>query len=137
MSASERRGGPNPGKSRPTARTTADATPNLAAVVLATPPGPALDEHVCRALQRLGRRFTRRELSTSWEGARYLVEELTELGGYLEIQVHADHCLCRVLRVLRGNAVAKQLASAQASQLPEAVAKAVLLACLEMEPPGD
>lgn len=137
MSASERRGGPNPGKSRPTSRTTADATPSLAAVILATPPGPALDEHLSRALQRLGRPVTTPELSTSWEGARCLVGEVTDLGCYLETQVHADHCLCRVLRVLRGNAVAKQLASAQAPQLPEAVAKAVLLACLEMEPPGD
>jgi hypothetical protein len=36
--------------------------------------------------------------------------------------------------VLRGNAVAKQLASAQAATLPEALAKAALLAALEAEP---
>lgn len=137
MSASERRGGPNPGKSRSTSRTTADANPSLAAAIQSAPAGAALDEHLRRALQRLGRTLPTRELSTSWEGMRRLVEHLTALGCYLETQIHADRCLCRVLRVLRGNAVAKQLAGAQASQLPEAVAKAALLACLEMEPPAE
>jgi len=37
--------------------------------------------------------------------------------------------------MLKGNAIAKQLASMQAPSLPEAVAKAALLTLVEMEPP--
>jgi hypothetical protein len=37
---------------------------------------------------------------------------------------------------LKGNAVAKQLASMQAGSLPEAIAKAALLTLVEMQPPS-
>jgi hypothetical protein len=87
------------------------------------------------ALERLGQSPGAVGLSTSWEGARALAVCLTAMGCYLETQIHADRTLCRVLRVLKGNAVAKQLASAEGSEFPEAVARAALLACLEMEPP--
>jgi hypothetical protein len=76
-------------------------------------------------------------VSTTWEGARQLVERMNVLGCYVEAQLHADRCLCRMLRVLSGNVVSKQLASVEAPSLPEAVAKAALLACLEMQPHAD
>ena len=50
------------------------------------------------------------------------------------MQVHADQCFCEVLRVLEGAAVAKQLAIADGPTLPETVAKAAVVACLEMQP---
>jgi hypothetical protein len=111
-------------------------TPTLAAAVRAVPVGSSLDDVVARALGRLGYPVVAAGLSTTWEGVGRLVAALTSLGCYLETQVHADSCLCRVSRVLKGNAVAKQLASAQAPQMSEAVARAAVLACLEMEPPG-
>ena len=75
-------------------------------------------------------------ISTSWRGIRRIVERLTTLGCYLQMQVHADHSYCEVLRVLEGAAVAKQLAVAEGLALPEAVAKAAVIACLEMQPQG-
>ena len=50
------------------------------------------------------------------------------------MQVHLDRAYCEVLRVLEGAAVAKQLAVADGPALPEAVAKAAVIACLEMQP---
>ncbi len=91
---------------------------------------------VARALQRLGQSLPAAGLSTTWDGMGGVMRALTALGCYLETQAHADRCLCRVSRVLKGNAVAKQLASAEAAQAPEAVARAAILACLEMEPPA-
>jgi hypothetical protein len=52
------------------------------------------------------------------------------------MQVHADRAYCEVLRVLDGAAVAKQLAIADGPALPETVAKAAVIACLEMQPQG-
>jgi hypothetical protein len=127
---------PGSGPPRPPGGTTADATPTLAAAVLAIPVGQPLDDMVSRALGRLGHSLPPVGLSTTWEGVGRLVRALTTLGCYLETQVHADRCLCRVSRVLQGNAVAKQLASAEGPQMAEAVARASILACLEMEPPG-
>jgi hypothetical protein len=133
MSSNPRRPG---GRVRPSSGTTADVTPTLAAAVQAMPPGPGLDGHVATALGRLGESLPADGLSTTWEGARRLVERLTAMGYYLEMQIHADRCLCRVLKVLRGNAVSKQLAGAEGPCLPEAVAKAALLAFLEAQPPA-
>jgi hypothetical protein len=113
--------------------TTADATPTLAAAILKLPAGPQLDELVGRVVLRLNQPAQARGVSTSWRGARQVVARLTALGFYLEMQVHADSCLCRVLRVLSVPALAQQLASAQAPRFPEAVAKAAAVACLEME----
>jgi hypothetical protein len=98
--------------------------------------GPVLEEQLNRAFTRLGHPFTASGVSTSWSGAERLVRRLIELGCYLEMQTHADHCVCRVLRVLKGNALSKQLASMNAPALPEAVAKAALLTLVEMEPPS-
>jgi hypothetical protein len=126
-----------PEQSRPIGRSTADATPTLAAALRGVPAGPDLDQLVRRAVERLGKHLDGPSLSTTWEGARHLTACLTALGCYLETQVHADRTLCRVLRVLKGNAVAKQLASAEGPQLPEAVARAALLVLLEMEPPHE
>jgi hypothetical protein len=99
--------------------------------------GPGLNEQVARAFDRVGQIIDAREVSTSWSGAQQLVQRLTDMGYYLELQTHANRCLCRVLRVLKGNAISKQLASTDASSLPEAVAKAALLALLETEPPSE
>jgi hypothetical protein len=97
--------------------------------------GSALDDHVTRAFARLGHQMYTPGISTTWVGAQQLVEALTTLGYFLELQAHSDRCLCRVLRVLKGNAISKQMASAEAPNLPEAVAKAALLTLLETEPP--
>jgi hypothetical protein len=134
MPSSSRR--PNPEPSRSTSQSTADATPTLASALRAIAAGPALDQQVQRAFASLGHRLNAGGLSTTWAGAQQLTTCLTALGCYLETQVHANRTLCRVLRVLPGNAVAKQLASAEAAQLPEAIARAAVLACLEMEPPS-
>jgi hypothetical protein len=135
MSSKQRRSSGR-GPARDPARTTANATLTLAAGVKAMAAGPALDGHLAQALLRLGRRLDAAGLSTTWAGAGRVADCVTALGWYLETQLHADSCLCRVAQVLRGNAVAKQLASAQAATLPEALAKAALLAALGAEPPG-
>ena len=131
MSTNPRRRGAGSRESQ----TTADATPTLAGMVRSLKPGPALDDQVGRAFARLGHNPLTESASTTWEGAQRLVHGLTTLGCYLEMQMHANRCLCRVLRVLKGNAISKQLASAEAPTLPEAIAKAALLTLLEMEPP--
>ncbi len=128
---------PAPGPRRLPAGTTADVTPTLAGAVLKAPPGAALDGHLAQALGRLGQPLAASGLSTTWEGAGRVAACISALGWYLEAQVHRDDCLCRVLQVLRGNAVAKQLAGAQAPSFPEALAKAALLAALEAQPPAD
>lgn len=117
-------------------RTTADATPTLVGMIQHMNAGPSLEEQLSRAFSRLGQPFTASGVSTSWAGAERLVRRLTALGCYLEMQTYADRCLCRVLRILKGNALSKQLASMDAPALPEAVAKAALLTLLEMEPPS-
>jgi hypothetical protein len=136
MSSFFRRRGRGPDRRATNPPTTADATPTLASALRGVAAGPPLDELVARSLGRLGHPLPAAGLSTTWEGASRVCQAMTALGCYLETQVHADRCLCRVLRVLQGNAVSKQLSSADAGQLPEAVARAALLACLEMEPPG-
>jgi hypothetical protein len=117
-------------------RTTADATPSLGAAIRQLPAGHALDEVVGRTVLGLSRPEKAHGVSASWEGARRVVERLTSLGCYVQMQAHAAQCFCEVLRVLDGAAVSKQLAIADAPTLPEAVAKAAALACLEMQPPG-
>jgi hypothetical protein len=119
-----------------TSRTTAQAAPNLSTLVQGMSAGSALDDQVGRAFERVGHKLYSPGLSQTWVGSQQLVESLTHLGYYVELQVHADHCLCRVLRVLKGNAIAKQLAAIDAATLPEAVAKASLLALLALEPPS-
>src|SRR5262249_6130034 len=81
----------------------------------------------------LGQTFDPADVSTSWSGAERLVQRLTALGYVLDLQVHEHQCRCRILRILKGNALAKQLANMEAVALPAAVAKAALLT-LVMEP---
>jgi hypothetical protein len=119
-----------------TSRTTAHAAPNLLSMVQGMSAGSALDEQVERAFARLGHKLYAPGLSQTWVGAQQLIESLTHLGHYVELQVHADRCRCRVLRVLKGNALAKQLATIDAATLPEAIAKASLLTLLGVEPPS-
>ncbi len=135
MSTNPRKRGASSRRDREASRTTADATPSLAGIVQAMRGGSALDDHVSRAFARLGHQLYTPGISTTWVGAQQLIEALTALGYFVELQTHADRCLCRVLRVLKGNAISKQMASTEAPSLPEAVAKAALLALLETEPP--
>lgn len=123
-------------KTEKESRTTADATPALAGAIEAMSAGASLEHQLGRAFARLGQPFDAAGVSLSWNGTERLIKRLTTLGCYLEIQTHADSSFCRVLRILKGNAIAKQLASMQAPTLPEAVAKAALLTLVEMEPPS-
>jgi hypothetical protein len=137
MSTNTPRRGTSAGHAGPPARTTADATPSLAAAVRALTAGRSLDELVGRTVLGLPRPESAHGVSTSWDGARQVVGRLTDLGCYVQVQAHKDRCYCQVLRVLEGAAVAKQLAAAEAPTLPEAVAKAAVVACLEMQPPAE
>ncbi len=125
---------PTPQRELPGVHTTADATPSLSNAIRKMTAGPALDEMVGRTVLGLPRPAAAQGVSTSWTGMQRIVDRLTTLGCYVQMQVHADQCFCEVLRVLDGAAVAKQLAVADAPNLPEAVAKAAVVACLEMQP---
>ena len=127
---------PTPHKGSLGVHTTADATPSVSIAIQKMSAGHALDEMVGRTVLGLARPERAHGVSTSWEEMRRVIARLTTLGCYLQIQVHANQCFCEVLRVLEGAAVAKQLAVADAPQLPEAVAKAAVIACLEMQPQG-
>jgi hypothetical protein len=127
---------PTPHRELPSVHTTADATPSLSAAIRKMTAGPALDEMVGRTVLGLARPESAHGISTSWNGMQRVVDRLTTLGCYVQMQVHADQCFCEVLRVLEGAAVAKQLAVADGPGLPEAVAKAAVVACLEMQPQG-
>jgi hypothetical protein len=136
MSSNAGKRGASSPKSADGSRTTADSTPALAGVIENMSAGATLETQLSRAFARLGQPFDAAGVSLSWIGAERLVKRLNALGCYLEIQTHAGHCFCRVLHVLKGNAVSKQLASMQAPSLPEAVAKAALLTLVEMQPPS-
>lgn len=136
MNSNPRKRSASSRKSEEDSRTTADATPALAGMIQGLNAGAMLEQQISRAFVRLGQPFDAAGVSLSWSGAERLVKRLTALGCFLEIQTHANHSHCRVLHVLKGNAVAKQLASMQAPSLPEAIAKAALLTLVEMQPPS-
>lgn len=136
MSSNPRKRGTNSRKDEETSRTTADSTPALVGIIENMNAGAALEHQLSRAFSRLGQPFDAAGVSLSWTGAERLVKRLNALGCYLEIQTQASHCCCRILHVLKGNAIAKQLANMAAPSLPEAVAKAALLTLLEMQPPS-
>ena len=136
MSSKPGKRGTSSPKDADSSRTTADSMPALAGVIENLSAGATLENQLSRAFDRLGQPFDAAGVSLSWTGAERLVERLNALGCYLEIQTHASHCYCRILHVLKGNAVAKQLASMYAPSLPEAVAKAALLTLVEMQPPS-
>ncbi len=136
MSSNPGKRGASAPKDVDTSRTTADSTPALASIIEGMSAGSKLEHQLNRAFERLGQPFNATGVSLSWTGAERLVRRLNELGCYLELQTHAEHCNCRVLHVLKGNAVAKQLATMRAPSLPEAIAKAALLALVEMQPPS-
>jgi hypothetical protein len=135
MSNNQKKGGSNSRKNSPSSRSTEHATPTLAGMIQSLSVGPALEKQLETAFARLGQPFDTNGVSTSWAGAERLAKQLAKLGCYLEMQTHSGRCFCRVLRALKGNAVAKQLASMEAPSLPEAVAKASLLSLVEMQPP--
>jgi hypothetical protein len=136
MSSNPRKRNATPRKSEQDSRTTADATPALIGVIQGMSAGASLEQHISLAFMRLGQPFDAAGVSLTWTGAERLVKRLTALGFYLEIQTRAGHAHCRILHVLKGNAIAKQLASMEAPSLPEAVAKAALLTLVEMQPPS-
>jgi hypothetical protein len=115
-------------------RTTGDATPSVSESVRRLPPGHQLDGIVASTVFGLEDPEVLHGISGSWRGIRRIVDRLTKLGCYVQMQVHADHAYCEVLRALEGAAVAKHLAAADGLTLPEAVAKAAVIACLEMQP---
>jgi hypothetical protein len=127
---------PTPPRETPLLRTTNDVTLSLSEAVRRLTAGHELDEWVARAVFGLVRFEEAHGISTSWRGIRRIVDRLTALGCYVQMQVHADRSYCEVLRVLEGAAVAKQLAIADGPTLPETVAKAAVIACLEMQPQG-
>jgi hypothetical protein len=127
---------PTPPRETPVLRTTSDANLNLSENIRRLSAGPVLDEMVGGGVLGLVRPADAHGISTSWRGMRRIVDRLTSLGCYVQMQVHADHSFCEVLRVLEGAAVAKQLAVADGPSLPETVAKAAVLAWLEMHPQG-
>jgi hypothetical protein len=133
MKSEPRRRGPSKAGSPPR-NTTADATPTLNAAIMAMAAGPALDELVGRSVLAIPIAGRARGLSTTWEGMRQVVDRLTGLGCQVNVQVNPEGCLCEVLRVLEDAAVAKQLSVVEATQPPEAVAKAAAIACLQMHP---
>jgi len=123
-----------PPKESPVLRLTGDATPSLSAAIRNLAAGQVLDDLVGHSVFGWARPEKARGFSASWDGMRRGVERLTALGCYVQMQVHADRSYCEVLRVLEGAAVAKQLAIADGPVLPETVAKAAVIACLEMQP---
>jgi hypothetical protein len=134
MSTNPQRRGANARPGEGAARTTAEAT--VPGMIRDMNPGYALEQQIGRAFTRLGQPFDPAGISTSWSGAERLVQRLTALGCSLDIQVQERHCRCRIFRVLKGNALMKQLASIEAAALPEAVAKAALLTLVAMQPPS-
>jgi hypothetical protein len=136
MNSNPRKSGSSARKKNEEARTTAHATPTLAGMIRTLSAGPSLEQQLSRAFTRLGQPFDTDGVSRSWAGAERLAKRLMGLGCYLEMQTQSSRCHCRVLRVLKGNALAKQLASMEAPSLPEALAKAALLTLVEMEPPS-
>ncbi|MFL5244402.1 MAG: hypothetical protein ACJ8FY_20065 [Gemmataceae bacterium] len=110
--------------------TAANTTPSLNTAVLAMTPGKALDELVERSVLRGTAPGKARGSSTSWEGAQVIVNRLTELGWGLRLQLQSGRWYCSVFRLLE-NEEMKELTEAEAGNLPEAVAKAAILACIQ------
>jgi hypothetical protein len=73
-----------------------------------------------------------RGASTTWEASRHVVAALTALGCDVLTRISAGRCLCRVSRVEGPKGAVRELATAEGAALPEALARAALLACLEM-----
>jgi hypothetical protein len=73
-----------------------------------------------------------RGASTTWEGAGHVAAALTALGCDLVTRIGAERSLCRVSRVEGPDRAVRELATAEGATLPEALARAALLACLEM-----
>lgn len=117
---------------RGNSRTAANTTPSLNAAILAMAPGTPLDELVERSVLRGTAPGKARGSTASWEGARIIVHRLASLGCILNLEVHPESCRCTVHRAAEGG-VLKELAEAEAFNLPEAVAKAAILACILLE----
>jgi hypothetical protein len=116
-------GHPNPGKA---------PSPTLL-VAIRNMAGEELDELVARfVLHEEPARA--RGASTTWEGARHIVEALTAQGCDVVARIGADRCLCRVSRVEGPHGAVRELATAEGARLPEALARTALLACLETAP---
>jgi hypothetical protein len=73
-----------------------------------------------------------RGVSTTWDGARHVAEAMTAQGCDVVTRLSRGQCLCRVSRQEGPKGAVRELATAEAVTLPEALARAALLACLEM-----
>ena len=106
----------------------APLAPNLL-VAIRNMSGDALDELVGRfvlhtePMRAVG-------ASTTWDGAGRVAAALTALGYDLVTRLSAGKCLCRVSRAEGPNGATRELATAEGASLPEAVARAALLACI-------
>jgi hypothetical protein len=133
MSYESPRGGSlaNPGALN--SRTTADATPTLTAAVQAMKAGAQLDELVARTVLPNRAAGKSRTLSTTWDGAHQVISRLTEIQCHVQLHVHGGSTVCTVLRMPDKASKGEQLAVAECPTLPEAVAKAAVLACLQLQ----
>lgn len=113
-------------------RTAANTTPSLNSAILAMGPGTTLDELVERSVLRGTVPGKGRGCSSSWDGARAVINRLNSMGYVVRIQVQAELTFCEVLKPSQDEAMS-EIAAAEAFNFPEAVAKAAILACIHME----
>jgi hypothetical protein len=119
-------------KRRVNSRTAANTTPSLNAAILAMTPGTPLDELVERSVLRGTAPGKARGSTATWDGARVIINRLTTLGCILKLEIHPNSCHCSVYSQGDGEDM-KELAEAEAHNLPETVAKAAILACISLE----
>ncbi len=93
--------------------------------------GDELDELVGRFVLH-GDAARARGASSSWDGARRVTKALTAQGCDVVARLSAGKCLCRVSKEEGPKGATRELATAEAATFPEALARAALLACLEM-----
>jgi hypothetical protein len=117
-------------------RTAANSTPSLNAAILAMPPGTRLDELVERSVLRGTAPGKAYGSTASWEGSRVIANRLISLGFVVRVQISQNACHCSILRPGEDKEL-KEIADADAFNLPEAVAKAGILACIWLEARSD
>ena len=117
-------------------RTAANTTPSLHAAVLAMTPGTRLDDLVERSVLRGTAPGKAHGSTASWEGSRIIANRLSSLGFNIQLQILPNSCHCSVLRPGEDEGI-KEIAEADALNVPEAVAKAAILACIWLEACSD
>jgi hypothetical protein len=117
-------------------RTAANTTPSLHAAILAMTPGTRLDDLVERSVLRGTAPGKAHGSTASWEGSRVIVNRVINLGFSVQLQILHNGCRCSIQRPGE-NEETKEIAEAEALNLPEAVAKAAILACIWLEARSD